>query len=156
MKQKLKNLYKLYPKPRPPCFATRSGQASALSPNQGFTIIEVVISLLIVAAGLVIYSSSANSVILNRNTRHQEIALRIAVTKIDDLRTTPFASLPASGSFTDPLLSSLPSGQANLTVSDLNSKTKQITVAVSWQESGSNPSHTVSLNTLITQGGLGQ
>lgn len=124
--------------------------------QSGFSILEVLISLLIIGAGLVIYTASTNSVILNKNTRHSEIALRIAATKIDSLRTTPFASLPGSGSFTDPSLASLPNGQANLTVSDFNAKTKEITVVVSWLEPGSNPSHSVSLNTLITQGGLGQ
>lgn len=123
--------------------------------NSGFSIIEVVITIAMVGLMLVVYQTSANTVVLNKGSNYQEIALRIASSKLQTLRTQPYASLPASGAFADSLLSSLPQGQGTLTVTDYNAKTKQIKATVSWR----NPkgkTQQVNLETLITQGGLGQ
>lgn len=136
-----------------------SGMETKTNPQfhkqEGMSIIEVLVSLFIIGAMLVLYNSSANTVTLSKNSKHQEIALKIAQTELETLRTTMFSSLPASGSFSDPLLSSLPSGTANLTMTDINSRTKQATVIVSWLPPGQSQTHTVRLDTLITAGGIG-
>lgn len=103
----------------------------------------------------IIVQTSARVITLNRGSKYQETALRIANSKLQNLRTTAYNSLPASGNFNDGLLSSLPNSQATLTMTDYNSKTKQAEVTVSWR----NPTGQtvqVQLHTLITQGGLGQ
>jgi len=121
----------------------------------GLSILEIIISLFLIGVVLILYSGSLNSVMLTSNAGDQELALRIANNKIESLRAGGYAAVPTSGSFSDSLLSSLPSGQATLTTSDYNSKTKQVDVLVSWTERGTSKSHNVSLTTLITQtGGL--
>jgi hypothetical protein len=71
-------------------------------------------------------------------------------------RSTAFGSIPASGTFTDPRISELPNGVGTITVTDLNTKTKDVIVTVSWENPGSEGTQTVQLETYITQGGLGQ
>ncbi len=122
--------------------------------KNGYTLIEVVISLFIIGVMLLVYSAASNTLILNRDAKHQQIANRIAASELEDLRGMPFASLPASGPFSHPLLSSLPSGEAILSISDDYDKLKQVTVTVSWQEPGSQNIHQVNLTTYIGEQGL--
>ncbi len=122
--------------------------------TRGYTIIEVIISLFIIGVVLIIYSAASNTVILNRSTKFQEVALRIASAEMDTLRALPYNSLPSSGPFSDPLLSSLPSGTATLIVTAYNATTKEITATVTWREPGDSATKSVSLTTLITQGGI--
>jgi len=118
-------------------------------------LIEIIISLLIIGVVLVLYQSALNSVFLSRNTKDAEIGLRIANHKIEELRGAGYSNLPASGTFTDSQLSSMPNSSASMAISDLNAKTKQVSVTVAWREPNSNSDHTVSLTTLITEiGGL--
>ncbi len=116
--------------------------------------IEILVSIFIIGIFFILLQVAANVTLLNRTVRNREVALRIANTEIESLRLLPDASLPASGSFSSPLLSSLSQGQANRTVTDFNSQTKQAVVTVSWKEPGTVNTHTVSLTTLITKGGL--
>ena len=119
------------------------------------TLIEGVLVLALMGVFFVIIQTTARTINLNRGSKYQEIALRIAHSKLQTLRTTAYNSLPSSGNFTDPLLSSLPNSQATLTMSSYNNKTKQARVRVTWR----NPTGAtvaVDLETLITQGGLGQ
>jgi prepilin-type N-terminal cleavage/methylation domain-containing protein len=122
--------------------------------QKGFSLIEVVISIFIIGVVLVIYSVSSNSVVLNRNSKRQELALRIATSKIEELRNTAYASLPSTGSFANSLLSNLPNGQASITVSSYNATTKQVIVTVTWSEPNNPNTRQVELTTLINQGGL--
>jgi type II secretory pathway component PulJ len=122
--------------------------------RNGYSLIEVVVSFAIIAVFFVLFQAVAGTSIINRNTKHQEQALRIAQTKINDLQFLGYASLPGSGSFSDPLLASLPQGAASITVADFNEKIKQVTVAVNWQEPGVTATRTVSLVTFVGEGGL--
>ena len=123
--------------------------------QKGFSVIEVVVSLFIFSAIYLIYQASLNTVQLNKNYKDQELALRIAQNKIENLRIGGYSTLPASGSFSDPLLVNLSSnGQGSVTNTAYNSKTAQIVVTVSWQEPGFSNTHSVALTTLISSGGL--
>jgi len=130
------------------------GPASARCLRQGgFSLIEVVISIFIV--GTIVFMS--NAILLGapliQSAKNQDIALKIAVNEIEGLRALGYSSVPVSGPFSDTLLVSLPSGSANITVSDFNADTKKIEATVSWTERGVPES--VSLSTLITKiGGL--
>ena len=118
-------------------------------------LIEIIISLLIIGVVLVLYQAALNSVFLSRNTKDSEIGLRVASHKIEELRAAGYSNLPASGAFTDPQLNSVPNSSASLSVSDLNARTKEVSVTVQWREPNSNADHAVTLSTLITQiGGL--
>ncbi|TSC83666.1 MAG: hypothetical protein G01um101413_936 [Parcubacteria group bacterium Gr01-1014_13] len=122
--------------------------------NAGSTLLEAVVSLAIIAIFFILFQAAATTAILNRNVKHQELALRIAQSRIENLRALGYAALPSSGPFTDAQLTFLPEAAASTTVSQYNTKTKQVSVEVSWQEPGAQKRHNVSLTTLIGEGGL--
>lgn len=126
------------------------------STEKGFTIIEVVVSLFIFGIMLMVYVASANTVILNRHSKHKQTAYRIAASSIEQLRATSYASLPASGAISDSLLAELPNGTGTRTITTYNAKTKQVVSTVTWREPGSNQNRSFSLSTLITEGGVGR
>jgi len=120
----------------------------------GMTIIEVLVSLFMVGVALLLMHASVNSLLINRNAKHQELAARIAASQMEELRNTTYLSLPGSGSFTHPLLINLPQGEANMTLTNFNATTKEISVVVSWREPDSTTTRNVTLTSLITQNGL--
>lgn len=123
---------------------------------RGFSLIEVIVSIFIVGVILLMVQAVARSSVLVRTSKNQGIALAIARNELEGLRAGGYATLPSSGSFSDGLLSALPSAATTtLAVSAYNAKTAQVTVSVVWRDPGSAASSTVSLSTLITQtGGL--
>ncbi len=125
--------------------------------ENGFSVIEVIISLFLLGVILLIYNAAVNSVQLNRQMKDQEIAFRIASTEMESLRSTAYNSLPtSSASVSDSLLTTLPGNAGeSLVVASPNSKTKKFVVTVNWIEPG-NAARSVNLSTLITQGGIGQ
>ncbi len=124
--------------------------------QSGFGVIEVVITMFLIGASLLLFQSTANSLVLNKFGRYREVALRIADQKMQIMRTIAFVNLPASGSFADPRLSSIPGGQANLTVTDINNLLKDVVVTVSWDNPQGTGREQVQLETYITLGGIGQ
>lgn len=121
---------------------------------KGFSLIEVLLSLFIIGILLILYQAANSTWILNQYVKDQDIALRIASTKLADLRYLGYDALPASGPFSDPLLNSLKQGQATVTVATYSSKIKQVLVTVAWKRLGGTATSTVSLTTLMRQGGL--
>ena len=121
---------------------------------KGFSLIEVIIASAMVISSLVIFCVALSTVPLTRTTRNQNIAYHIAAKKIEDLRRTAFASLPASGPFNDPGLSYLASSTASLTVADYqgSGEIKDISVTVNWVQQGATKN--VILQTLISNTGL--
>lgn len=119
--------------------------------QRGFTIIEILISLFILGAALLVFQASINTLTVNKFLKYQDLALRIANSEIETLKINGYDSIPASGSFAHSNLSLLPSGQGTLTVSDYNVSTKQVVVTVSWRGT---KQHSLSLTTLITKNGL--
>ena len=117
---------------------------------------EIVVTIFLISVTLALFYSTANSIILNRYGRYKEIALRIADKQVQTLRTTEFGFLPTSGSFTDPMMTSLPSGQGSMTITEVNPSLKEVTVEVSWRGPDGTQTQEVSLHTYITYGGLGQ
>ena len=122
--------------------------------QSGFSLLEVPISLFIIAVMLLVYAAASNTLMLNRNSREADLANYIAVSEIEDLRNTGYANLPASGAFTHPLLDQLPSGTATITITDYNNDTKEAVVTVSWKDQGSFAAHSAVLTTLINKYGL--
>lgn len=131
------------------------GEKSKFSANSsGFSFVEILISLFILGVMLLLYAAASNSTILNNNTRHKDIAQRIAITRLETLRSGKYINLPSSGPFSDSMLSSLPKGQAQQIIVPVNSSTKQVTVTVSWQEPGNTNIQSIQFDTLITRNGL--
>lgn len=105
-------------------------------PNQqaGLSIIEAVVAIFIIGVVLIMYAAANNSLKLNGNSQRLELAQRIALMEMEDLRATDFASLPASGSFSNTLLSKLPNGAGSISITSVNSSLKQMVVTVTWTE----------------------
>jgi len=124
--------------------------------QRGFTIIEVLISILIIGVILILLQSVLRGGYLARNAKNQVVALTIVRNELEGLRAGGYDALPASGSFSDSLLSTLPGGAtANITVSDYNDTTKQVSATVTWTDPGYSAASIVSLSTLVTKvGGL--
>lgn len=123
-----------------------------LTPS-GFTLIEVLVSILLLGAMLLTFQAVLLGTPLTRTVAHRELALSIATHQMETLRDGGYAVLPASGSFADPLLSELPSGSGTLAVTAYNAKTKRVVVTVAWTEPSG--AQSVALTTLITEtGGL--
>lgn len=62
--------------------------------RQGFSLIEIVIALfVIVALGMILFSSSG-TLFTTRNAKQQNVAAKIASKQIENLKNTPFNSLP--------------------------------------------------------------
>jgi prepilin-type N-terminal cleavage/methylation domain-containing protein len=120
---------------------------------RGFTLIEVVITIFLVGLLAVLTANILKVTPLSSHAKEEHTALAIASNKIEELRAGGYAAVPVSGSFSDPDLANLPNGGGALTVSAYNAKTKQVTVTVTWSESGT--SRNVALTTLVTGiGGL--
>jgi prepilin-type N-terminal cleavage/methylation domain-containing protein len=121
--------------------------------QNGFTLIEILVTVFILLLMLVFYASSLSTMRLTRIMQHKDIALRVLEEKMETLRGGGYANLPASGTFTNTLLDSLPGPSASTTISLYNATTKEILVGVSWIDSGT--TYYVSLSSLITEiGGL--
>ncbi len=118
--------------------------------SAGFTLVEIAVSIVIVLITIFLYSAALNTVFTTKEVAHDDIALRIATNKIEELRNDGYGSLPSSGTFSDSLSSQLTNASSSAYITDFNSKTKQVVVIVSWTEPGKG-THTISLSTLITQ-----
>lgn len=123
---------------------------------RGFSLVEVIVSLFMVSVMLLLLQAVVHSGVLVRIAKNHGIALAIVRNELEILRAGGYATLPPNGSFSDILLSTLPTAATTtLTVSAYNAKTKQVSASVVWLDPGSTASSTVSLVTLITQtGGL--
>lgn len=124
--------------------------------QQGFGIIEVVVTLFIIGVTLLIFTIVSNAIVLNKYNRYKEIALRIAEHELQTLRTTPYANLPSSGNLTNTNLSSIPQGAASVSITEVNAGLSQATVTVTWRNPSGTANQQVSLATYLWQGGLGK
>jgi len=118
---------------------------------RGFSLIEVTVAIGII--GVMILSTSIflqRLPVSGREVRDQDIALRIARNEVEVLRATGYDSLPASGPFSNSLLSSLASGTGIATVTTYDAKTKKVDVVVSWTGTRA-IARSVSLTTLVAQ-----
>lgn len=127
-----------------------------MSAPRGFSLIEVTVSIFIMSVMLLMLQSIIRSNVLVQTSKNQSIALSIARNKIEGLRIGGYAALPASGSFSDSLVSTLPlAATTTLTVTTYNARTKLVSTSVLWRDKGSTSSSTVSLSILLTEtGGL--
>jgi prepilin-type N-terminal cleavage/methylation domain-containing protein len=125
------------------------------SVSRGFTVLEMTFSIAIIAIILVMLGALIQTLPLIALTKNQDLALKIARNEIESLRALGYDSLPSSGSFSNTLLSSLPSGAGTRTITAYNADTKEVLVTVSWVAEQGGTNHSVSLTTLITDiGGL--
>jgi len=120
--------------------------------NNGFSLVEVLVAVGLISMVIFTCKSLLSVTPIVRSVSNEAIALKITSQKIEELRALGYSLLPASGLFSDSMLSSLPSGSASIAISDYDAKTKQVVVTVSWVEP-TNGNHTVTLATLLAQNG---
>jgi len=122
-----------------------------LRPARGFSFIEVLVAIAIIGVMIIATSIFLQRLpIGGREVRDQDIALKIARSKIETLRAAGYDALPASGPFTNSLLHALAYGSASATIATYDAKTKRADITVSWSGAAST-TRSVSLTTLITQ-----
>ena len=122
--------------------------------HRGFTLIEVLVTLFVIGILIALYGVGVMTLSLSREAAHRDVALHAANAEIENLRSSGYDALPTSGTFTNTLVASLPSGTGSTTITAYNDETKQVVVEVRWVEAGTRAG-SVSLTTLITQiGGL--
>lgn len=124
------------------------------SSSAGFTLIEVLIAVFVVGMLVALYGVGVMTMSVSREAARKDVALHAANQQLETLRIGGYAALPASGSFSNAQVTSLPGGVGSTTVNTYNGETKQVVVEVSWQEAGRG-TRSVLLSTLITEtGGL--
>lgn len=123
--------------------------------NKGFTLLEVITTIFIVGLVLVLYQAALGKAKLIQYAKNQEIALRVANNKIEELRAGGYDALPLSGSFSDSQLDSLSSSTASMAITDYNANIKQVLITIEWQEPTGSALKNISLTTLVAKtGGL--
>jgi prepilin-type N-terminal cleavage/methylation domain-containing protein len=123
--------------------------------KRGFSLIEVIVTLMIAGFALVLFQTALGKTKLIQYAKNQEIALRVANNKIEELRAGGYSALPSTGSFSDAQLNDLPNVSASMAITDFNDDTKQVVITIQWQDPPSVSLKTVSLATLVTKtGGL--
>ena len=120
----------------------------------GFSLLEVVLAVGLLGAIFIFYHATLKGVELSRYGASEDLALRIAANKMEDLRAAGYAALPGSGSFSDSMLSALPSGTATLAVSTYNAKMKKVLVTINWVEPGGGSRSLVIATLMVDSGGL--
>jgi len=121
--------------------------------QSGMSLIEVIVAMVMLASLVALYAAAINTLTVSRRQRYEDLAYHVANTQMETLRATSFASLPSSGTISNSLLSSIPSGSGSFTVVDYPgySGMKEMTVTVSWTD---NKSRSVTLKTLAGSGGI--
>ncbi len=119
----------------------------------GLSLVEVIVSMLMIAVILVLYASALSMVNASRKLRYENLAYHIANTQMETLRQVPYSSLSGSGTISDALLSQIPSGSGSYDVASYPGYTglKEITVTVTWNDGLSKQ---VQLKTISGNGGL--
>ena len=112
------------------------------SRNSGFTLLEILLTLLLLTVGVTVLSQAfSTGMLASTDIENVDLALNIAQAKMEDLKNTSFASLASSGPTADANFSNF-----NVTVSVTGTDPKQIDVTVSWNTQGGSP--TVKLTSL--------
>ncbi|MDP1689992.1 MAG: type II secretion system protein [bacterium] len=120
--------------------------------KRGFSLVEIVVTLFILSVTAIFATMVIGTIKVTRDSTFENVAFRIADSKLNELRAGGYATLPTSGPFSDSQLTALPQGLASTTVTDWNAKTKQVVIGVSWFGADST-THYVSLVTLVTESG---
>ncbi|MEZ4180406.1 MAG: hypothetical protein R3B41_02765 [Candidatus Doudnabacteria bacterium] len=141
-------------------FARKSQKKIKSSPSlgsqAGFSYIEILIALFVISISFTLFQVTSNATLHNRHNQYREIAIRAGETKISELRTTAYYSLPSSGTFTNSMIDTLPGGEGELTMSELDTGLTLAEVVVKWDSPGSPNKQSLDLSTYISSGGLGK
>ena len=112
----------------------------------------MLIALFIMSLATAFVTVVVGTIKVTRDGAYENVAFRIADSKLDELRAGGYAALPASGPFSVPELVEVPQGAASTSVTVWNAQTKQVVTGVSWKGADGAPRY-VSLTTRITESG---
>lgn len=134
--------------------------------ERGVSLIESLLVIVVVGLIVILLANLPNALGLITKSRHLSLAREIASKQIEDKRATSYANLADDASpIADSRISLLPQGSGSTIVESCASEKspqicpngeqlKIITVTITWKENNKNQS--VSLKTLIGEGGLNQ
>jgi len=123
------------------------GDTGGFSGEKGFTLIEVLIAMLILAIGLLSLATLATTVINgNAFSNKMTTATTRAQDKMEQLKNSSYASLSSGGPET---IQSIYTRQWTVTNDSPAANMKKIQVKVTWSWQGSN--HDVVLNTIVAK-----
>lgn len=131
--------------------------------SKGVSIIEILVVITLVGFLVMLISTLPNSIGLIGNSRYLSTAREIAVKTLEDKRALSYINLAntsvAGEDITDSRLKLLPAGSGKVTIKDCDplictkgENTKSVTVKLSWKSS--NKDQSLTMNTLISEGGL--
>ena len=118
--------------------------------NDGLTLIEVLITLVILSVGLLALAGLQISAIKgNSNSKRMTMAVSIAEKKIEQIKNTSYTSIQS-----EPAQQFVEGGisftrQVNVADNNPFQNTKKIDVTVTWKDGSK--SHTIPLSTIISQ-----
>lgn len=123
----------------------------------GFTLVEILVSLLIIIAIIVVLFATTGTLSSSRGSNLQTVAAKIASRQVETLRKTDYSSLPncPSGcSFADSDIAQLPSGTATQTLATYGGSAdmKLVTIQVNWTMQGA--PRQLKIDTLIYKDGI--
>ncbi|MBI4049544.1 MAG: type II secretion system protein [Candidatus Doudnabacteria bacterium] len=126
---------------------------SRITDQKGISLIEVIVSMGIILVLFILYIAAQNTVVQSRKLRYENLAYHVANKQMEELRGTSFATLPLSGTISDSMLSQIPSGSGNFSVTDYSgfSGLKELVVTVSWNDGVSKQ---IQLKTVAGSGGI--
>jgi prepilin-type N-terminal cleavage/methylation domain-containing protein len=114
------------------------------STNQGFTLLEILIAILILTVGIAaIMWAISSGIYVTSDVENTDLALNIAQAKMEWLKNTAFASLADSGPTAD---TNFPRFSTTVNVAE-GQNPMQVDVTVSWQVKGGQTS--IGLTTLV-------
>lgn len=119
-------------------------RARTRSRSQGFTLLEILVTLIVLAIGGAALSEAfSTGVLSSTDVENVDLALNIAQAKLEEIRNTSFASIASSGPTADPNFSNF-----NVTAAVSGTDPKQVDVTVEWNVKGG--SESVALTTLVS------
>lgn len=119
------------------------GKIVSRKPSRGFTLLEVILTLVLLTIGVFALSQAMSTGMLaSTDSGNVDLALNIAQAKMEEIKDTAFASIAASGPAAD---ANFPNFTTTVTVTGTDPK--QIDLTVAWNVQGG--STNVGLTTLI-------
>ncbi|MDO8683438.1 MAG: prepilin-type N-terminal cleavage/methylation domain-containing protein [Armatimonadota bacterium] len=127
---------------------TNEGCGSAKRQPAGFTLVEIMIAIFLLATTAlifgVVYPSGAHA---RTKAQYYSIAVCLAQQKLEEARHTGYTDLTIQGP-ADTSVSSLPSGNLQYTVSQYSAGVKRVDILITWQAYGGTGG-TVRTSTLV-------
>lgn len=131
---------------------------AALQSERGFTLLEVVISVLLLTLVFSFFDVMTQTLRFTNRGRFDDIGRSIGIEHLEIYRAMDFNLLPSGTvAISDPELASLPNGTGSAVFSDYGSADSgivQVEVTINWLDKG--VPRDVALTSLLTNGGVGK